>query len=399
MDDKKIFFDISILSLYIFLKEKYKNHFINQKNKNDDIKEVSILLLKNQKYIYIKNKQFIINDAYEKLLSCYDNSILDEEKLFSFLDIQNLNENEKKDILNGIFFVANRDNKISNIEKELIVQIDHSFNLNRNYNEILNEFNKSEYKESFSTKKLLLYLSIFFVFALTVFLYFLLIKKEEEIKIFDNKRVVFNELSFNRYSIYKNQFNDKNSYYLKQAVFYISGRSEIAFNPENIKYDSKNSEIILYKNKLTDKYFDIYLDYNPILLVDKIDPQPLKEELKGEITAFITVAGVVGGTIAGKKIGMLTGALPESILGGAALGGIAGYGISKALLSDDFKLSKDISKKEEDIAISESKNAIKELLLSDKNLENVYKKEFEEYIKSKYLSYGISINKIKYEEK
>ena len=48
MDDKKIFFDISILSLYIFLKEKYKNHFINQKNKNDDIKEVSILLLKNQ---------------------------------------------------------------------------------------------------------------------------------------------------------------------------------------------------------------------------------------------------------------------------------------------------------------------------------------------------------------
>lgn len=399
MDDKKIFFDISILSLYIFLKEKYKNHFINQKNKNDDIKEVSILLLKNQKYIYIKNKQFIINDAYEKLISCYDNSILDEEKLFSFLDIQNLNENEKKDILNGIFFVANRDNKISDIEKELIVQIDHSFNLNRNYNEILNEFNKSEYKESFSTKKLLLYLSIFFVFALTVFLYFLLIKKEEEIKIFDNKRVVFNELSFNRYAIYKNQFNDKNSYYLKQAVFYISGRSEIAFNPENIKYDSKNSEIILYKNKLTDKYFDIYLDYNPILLVDKIDPQPLTEELKGEITAFITVAGVVGGTIAGQKIGMLTGALPESIFGGAALGGIAGYGISKALISDDFKLSKDISKKEEDIAISESKNAIKELLLSDKNLENVYKKEFEEYIKSKYLSYGISINKIKYEEK
>ena len=96
---------------------------------------------------------------------------------------------------------------------------------------------------------------------------------------------------------------------------------------------------------------------------------------------------------------MLTGALPESILGGAALGGIAGYGISKALLSDDFKLSKEISKKEEDMAIQESKNAIKELLLNDKNLENTYKKEFEEYIKSKYLSYGIVINKIKYEEK
>lgn len=194
MDDKKIFFDISILSLYIFLKEKYKNHFINQKNKNDDIKEVSILLLKNQKYIYIKNKQFIINDAYEKLISCYDNSILDEEKLFSFLDIQNLNENEKIDIVNGIFFVANIDNKISDIEKELIVQIDHSFNLNRTYKEIFREFNKSEYKEKFSNKKLFLSLFIIFVFALTVFLYFLLNKNEEEIKIFDNKRVVFNEL-------------------------------------------------------------------------------------------------------------------------------------------------------------------------------------------------------------
>ena len=51
------------------------------------------------------------------------------------------------------------------------------------------------------------------------------------------------------------------------------------------------------------------------------------------------------------------------------------------------------------MAIQESKNAIKELLLNDKNLENTYKKEFEEYIKSKYLSYGIVINKIKYEEK
>ena len=104
--DKKIFFSISLLSIYIFLKEKYKNN-IDDTQKDIDLETVGKMLSKLEKYQHLPNKHNVVQDAYNEFSNCRVSSKIDENKLFDTVSttMETLSEDEKKYILNSIITI------------------------------------------------------------------------------------------------------------------------------------------------------------------------------------------------------------------------------------------------------------------------------------------------------
>lgn len=399
--DKKIFFSISLLSIYIFLKEKYKNNGIDDAQKDIDLEIVGKMLSKLEKYQHLPNKHNIVQNAYNELSNCKVDSKIDENKLFDIVStsIEELSEDEKKYILNSIVFVANSDKTITNEEKELILQVNYLLGFKTDFNNIMKDFNKSEFSAPISTTKLVMLLVIILTVVLGTCFYFYK-EQSNKINIFKNERVVFSEMSFNRYVIYQNSFF-KDKHLLKQAIFYFDGVSEIGFEPRNIKYNPVSKEItLLYK----EKPFIVNTSFNNILLVDEIEPAPIKD---AELVAggFALVGGYAG-SVAGDTVGNLVGTVMPNLkliapkvgsVGGAVVGGIGTYFISKKLL-EGVKVSSELSIEEKEKVKVSSKELINEVLNNDKMLIELYINSFESFIKNKYASIGIEVNNIKYEE-
>lgn len=401
--DKKIFFSISLLSIYIFLKEKYKNNSIDDIQKDIDLETVGKMLSKLEKYQHLPNKHNIVQNAYNEFSNCKVDSKIDENKLFDIVStsIEELSEDEKKYILNSIVFVANSDKKITNEEKELILQVNYLLGFKNDFNRILKDFNKSEFSAPISTPKLVMLLVIILTVVLGTCFYFYK-EQSNKINIFKNDRVVFSDMSFNRYVIYKNSYQIS-EYFLKQAVFYFDGVAEIGFDPKNIKYNPVTKEITLFYKE---KPFIVNTSYNNVLLVDKIDSKPIFEDDAKKIAGGFAIVGGYVGAQAGSVLGSFVGTVkPElkviaPILGastGAVLGGVGVYFTAKNIL-EGAKLTDDISKEEEEKVKLESKKLIDYVLYTDTQLFDLYKNSFDSFIKNKYASVGIEVIAIKYEE-
>lgn len=405
MRDKEIFYNISLLSLYMHFKEKYKNIKIDDSKKEKDLETVKAILIKLDEYQHLPNKIAIIDKAYTELLNCKQEFSIDEDKLFELVSssVETLSVDKKKYILNSIILVAQRDNKISTEEKELILQISHLLGFKSNFTEIIKEFKKSNLSGSASTWKII----VFFIISLTIISavgYYFYKDKTNTVKLFNNEKVVFSELSFNRYVLYMNTFDTfAIKYYLKQAVFYFDGSAEISFDPKGIKYNSINKELIL---SYPINIFKVNTSYRNILEIDKIDTEAISKEEARVFGGVLSIAGAGVGAVVGSNAGGIVGTLlPQfkvlaPIIGGVTGGVVGGAGtyLMASTLLDGTKISDDISKKEIEQIKIDGKKLINYALTNDEALVNMYKNSFETYIKAKYASVNLEIKEIKYEE-
>ena len=403
IDDRKIFFAVSLLSLYIVLKEQNKSDFVDEAEKNKELEKLTKKLSKLDRYQHLTNKSTVVEEAYQEFLNHKVDLKVDEQKLLEFVskDIAQLTEETKKYILNCVIFVAHDDKKISDEEKELIIQISHILGFKTNFNNLLNNYKKSEFGDSISSTKIMIVLLILFVAILSICFYFYK-SMESKVKIFGNETVVFSELSFNRYIIYQNTFFE-NDYFLKQAIFYFDGTADIGFDPKNIDYNRVTKEITLsYKANP----FIVNTSFNNILLVDKISPESISKEEASKFAGGLSLIGAYAGLTAGGAAGSAVGTFFPQIKfiaplvgsgGGALVGGASTYFVSKNFL-EGIKISSEISKEEEERVKIESKNLINNVLNNEKSMMELYINSFDSFIKNKYSSFGLEVKSIKYKE-
>lgn len=403
-ENKKIFFSISLLSLYIYFKDKYKNYNTDSVNLDEDFQIITKKLSAIDKYQHLTNKHEIVKKAYSEFLNCNKETIIDEDKMFDIVsvNIEGLDEKDRKYVLNSVIFIANRDKKISEEEKELIIQIAYLLNLKTDFKQIMQDFNKSEFSEPISTLKITMIMVSILVLILGICLYFYK-EQTNKVNIFKGDRLVFSEISFNRYVIYKNSYINDTEHFRKQAIFYFNGDAEIGINPKNIKYDLITKNVtILYK----DNPFIVNPSFDGVLLVDKINPEEITENEAKIIAGGVAIVAGYAGVKAGGVIGGIAGTvMPKFKLiaptVGTVAGGLAGttgaYFLTKNIL-DGMKISSNISKEEEEKVKNSGRKLITEILNNDKKLIEFYMNDLKDYLKNKYASVGVEVNDIEYKE-
>lgn len=404
--EKNIFTLIVKSSIFVFLKEKYPDYKINDKDDDNNIEKIYKLLKKLEKYGYIPDKKKIIKEDYKIIKSYLVNESFSEEKFLNTIENEskNLSNDEKNYILNAVIFVSNEDGKISDDEKEFIIQIARALDINHNYKKILSNYNKSEFKAKSSSIPLMISIGVLVLLVIITIGIFYKIEKTSQLQIFKTNNYQFDKMHFNRYIIYKNMFQVKTKKFKKYAVYYISGTAQIGFNPQNLKYNPITKTITLSQNN-----FNITLSISPKnqLEIDKVNP---KEITKGEARSLGAVVGLTSaymGASAGAKIGSsLANFLPKKysfIVGSAAglagglLAGGAGYFITTDALTG-AKLSSDISLAEKEKVLKVGVALIKTQLQTNKKLQDMYKKDFETFIRAKYKTLGIDVQRIEYEK-
>lgn len=399
------FYIISLLSAYLLVKDKYNtlDEDLIKSNKEDNKDIILSKLGEVDKFNAVTNKKKIVDKAYQDLVDRIESNDIDENDFFLFIknEVQELSEKDKEYLLNVVIYLAHHNKRISNSEKETIVHAAHFIGLDSDFKEIIKRYEKSEFikKPSF-----VLFLAPVALVLIISFLgvYFYSNSNNNELNFDNATSVVFNEVSFNRMVVYKNKYNVRNDYLLKQAIFYLYGTAEVSFNPDNLTYDPRMKKIILsYEG---DSIFDIELnsDYR---LVDRLDPLPISREDALKISAVVGVAGAAVGGVTGNKLGNMIGSvLPgnASIVSGliGTFGGIAIGGAATSYLAfrtlDGLEINEGMGRREEQEVVSNADKLIKALLMADSDLENIYKENFENYITEIFKARGLEINSFEY---
>lgn len=397
---------ICILSVYVYFKEKYSDLNLAQKNRKNDAKEIVELLKKIEKFAHIPNKSNKVLEAHDYVVGFIDDEGNFDE--YSFLNsikdkTSDFSQDERYYLLNVVIYVAHTDKKISDNEKEAIIQVAYFLNLDTDFKKIMSTYESSEFAKS-KAKFFVFSLIVAAVIIISISTYFILGSSKNKVVIFDQESVVFSEINFNRFVVYKNFFPVENDHLQKQAVFYLNGSAEVAFNSDHLVHNKTKNEVIL---KYDNVPFELKPHYNPTIFVDEIYPKRITKEEARKVGAFVGVAGAVGGSILGSKAGdLLKSVLPSPYnmvapIAGGALGGItggaAGYFLTVKAL-DGMKLTNDITPKEKREVIDASKALITGTLQVDEAMLKLYKKNFENYIKAKFAQFGYNIYDIKYEK-
>jgi hypothetical protein len=410
IDKKDQFYLISLLSNYLLIKDSEK--LFSDLNSSDEKKFTEIVkkyISNIEGYEHLPNKAKIIKESYDFIISASkDDSICEESILNKVAELSaGITLEEKRLILNSVIYVAHHNQKISQTEKEVIVQVAHFLDLEANFKKIFYEYKKSDFAPQVSKIKtgfavaVALIIGLVAVFLLNGFL----ANKNNELKIFNQERVVFNEVAMNRMVTYSNKFNIRNDNFLKQVVIYFHGDAEVSFNPNDLRYDPTTKTVTLMHG--SDSIFNYSLDLKPHI-VDELNPLPISREDALKISAVIGVAGATVGGVAGNKLGGLFGSVLPSGSNfitsaittgvGAVIGGAGSAYLSFKLL-DGLQLSDKFNERERDSVIRNSEALIKALLMTDPELENLLKENFETFIKQIYSAYDVEVLQFKYVEK
>lgn len=397
---------ICLLSVYVYLKEKYSDLNLAQENRKKDANVIAELLKKIEKFAHIPNKTNKILEAHDYVIGFIDDKgDFDEESFLNSIKdkTSDLSQDDRNYLLNVVIYVAHTDKKISDNEKEAIIQVAYFLNLDTDFKKIMSTYESSEFAKS-KAKFFVFSLIAAAVIIISVSAYFILGNTKDKVVTFNQKSVVFSEINFNRFVVYKNFFPVENDHLQKQAVFYLNGSAEVAFNSDNLVHNKSKNQIIL---KYDNVPFELKPLFKPTILVDEIYPKEITKGEARKVGAFVGVAGTIGGSILGAKAGgLLKSVLPPPYnvaapIAGGALGGItggaAGYFLTVNAL-DGMKLVGDITPKEKREVIDASKALITATLQVDDAMLKLYKKNFKNYIKAKYAQFGYNINDIKYEK-
>ena len=393
---KKQFELITLLSTYVYLKEKYTvlDKVVEEKNQTD-IKKILELLRPLEKFIVLPDKVDTIEHSYEILEKFFNTGTKGRESDF-FNEIKNESEElgvqEKEEIINILLYVCDEDKKISDIEKELILQISHLFGLEKSYNELEKSYKNSVLRRK-TNWKIIALISLLAFSVLFGSLYLLYKDKTNtDVKFLKDEKVMFNEVFFNRFVIYKNKYIDSNEHFAKQAVFYISGSAEVGFEPKNIVYDESSKTVTYRLPKMSP--FLVETNFDNIQLIDSIEPQSLSEK---EAKTLAIGIGIAGAFVGGLTADTLTSFSPNILtrIGGTALGATVG-GLGSGLVSfsvlNNLNLSKKISLEEEDMVKEKSQQMIQLSLELNPDLVALYRKEFKSYIEKQYALRGIVVD-------
>jgi len=384
-------------SIYAFIKEKYPDYEIDEANQKEDIEKITALVSKIEKYIYIPDKKIIVEENYLKLREYMTHSDFREAKLLESMKMktQGLSVDEKEYILNSIIYVMLDNLRLSDTEKEIIVQVSQFLGIDSDVETLMKNYQKTKFRRPVRkiVKGLLVALSLFLI-AGAAFLY---VKNANETRLFNEERIVFDEVYFNRFVVYKNKFDTGGDHFQKQGVFYLSGSAEIGIDPKNLQYDLISKTVTYTVPK--EKRFFVDMKFNSEEMIDEIEPTPISKEEAQAMGAVIGISGAFVGAKVGSGLGSLApvpfGGTIGAVLGGVA-GGAAVYSVtSKAL--EGASLKEKISQKEIEVVIDEAEKLLKVILSEDEDLNKMYKKDFENYIKTKYASFGYEVRTVSYE--
>jgi hypothetical protein len=391
------FYLITLLSTYVFLKEHCKKlENCSSEKRNDNIDKILQLLQPLEAYVHIPDKIDFISKAYDEVELIWAENKKGQEKVF-FEEVKkyakNLKKYEKREILNILIYVVNEDDKISMLEKEFLLQLSSVFEFNEDYKELLAFYEKSPFKKPFSIKKMSVIASLLII-ILMVGLYILSKTiNSEGIHIFKEEKIMFNKLSFNRFIVYKNKYIIENTHFAKQAVFNINGKAEIGFDPQNINYDPESQTVTYLFPKEAPFIVEVS---SKALLIDEANPVPLTEGEAAKMSTGLALAGGLIGAKAGSTIGSL---YPNKLvkMGATLSGGVMGSAASGILsfnALNGLQVSENITKKEKALVIKKSKELVKIILTYNDELISMYKQNFKKYIKSKYASEGLIVDKV-----
>lgn len=397
---EKRFYLISLIATYGYLREKYnKVEDGVSKHLDEDIDNIVSLIQPLEKFVVIPDKADFVRQAISEIDSfCRDNTCGTETLFIQKIKTYSepLNKVEKEEIINILIYVTDEDKNISDIEKEVILQVANSFGIEDNYDTLLKKYKKIFLKKPFSMQQILIPLLSMFV-VVSGFLYFMSKKVSSNVQIFKDKKVVFNEISFNRFVIYKNKYADDSKHFGKQAVFYIGGKAEVSFDPDNIEYNSLTKTVTYFYP--ADAPYGVEMCKVTSQLVDEIKPQPISAEDAAKIATGIGIAGGILGAKAGSALGSLYPS-PLSKIGGGVVGGAVGS-IGAGLVSfkalNGLKVSSDISLKEKDLVVLKSKELINTVLSFEDELTTAYKQSFKEYIVRKYAQYNLEVGNVEFD--
>lgn len=385
-------------SIYAFMKEKYEDYDIDDNNQKEDVKKIRMMLSSIEAYAHIPDKQYIIEENYVKLKEYMLNADFRESKLLESMKkkIEGYSDEKKAYILNSIIYVMLDDLKISETEKEIIVQLSKILGIESDINTLMKNYNKTKFKRPVRKRfKALSSLLLLILVAGGALFY---IKSANEVKLFSDEKIAFDEVYFNRFVIYKNKFDTGGEPFRKQAVFYLNGSAEIGINPKNLEYDFVSKTVTYTMPKEQD--FLVEMKFNSPELIDEIKPKLITKEEAKVMGAVVGVAGAVVGAKVGSSLGSLIpspfGKAIGAFAGGVGLGGATYYMTSKALAGASFK--EKMSQTEKDLVIDNAKQLLKIVLSHDEELKKMYKKDFESYIISKYATYGYEVSTVTYKE-
>lgn len=404
--EQKIFSLIVKNSVFAYLKEKYPDYQFEDKD-DEDISKIIELLKQLEKYAHIPDKKNIIKEDYNITKTYMDDGIFKEKEFLEFLknESKDLADEEKSYILNAVIFVMNEDKNISDTEKEIILQISRFLDIDHNYKDILKNYNKSEfYKEPTPVGLIISGILLLILIGAGVFYK---IAIPQQIKIFKTNDYQFDEVTFNRYIIYKNQFEIQSTTqsavsekFKKYAVYFISGTASIGFNPDNLYYTPLTKTITL-----TQESFIVTPHISPSNKkeIDKVNPKKITEGEAKTMGTVIGLAGAYAGAKTGASLGSgLTSFLPKNIgmfattitgsVGGILAGG-TGYFVTKKALTG-LQVSKDISETEKKNTLRIGADLIKAQLLTDKQLISMYEEHFKTFIKAKFQSLNLEVTDI-----
>lgn len=396
MSEKNLFEVVCVLSAYVFAKEHYNDS--NEILAPDDshVQGLANMLAEINCYVTVPDKARLIKQGFKKLVDLSVDGLVSETKLFEYVQshLEAASKAEKTSILNAVIYTARKDRKVSLKEKEFIQQVAHCLGLNSDYNAIIKEYANSGIKRSIETWKILS-VGLSAIAVIGIVFYLLIQNNIQKVNVYDEQSVAFSNVSFNRFIIYTNKFGVDSNKFRKQAVFYLSGTAEISFNPENLQYNPA-TQIITYSH--TKPKFEITTNYSQAEKVDEIKPEQFSEE---EAKKAAIVVGLVSAGIGAKAASSLSSYMPPpyniaATAGGAVIAGAAGYALTSTLLNG-ASLSKEISPKEEQKVLKESKTLIRSLLTQDPNVILIYQKSFKKYLTSRYKRFGLSVKDIKYE--
>jgi hypothetical protein len=220
------------------------------------------------------------------------------------------------------------------------------------------------------------------------------LKKQSNANIFETDKYQFDQIHFNRYVMYKNSFEVFSGKFHKYFIAYISGVANVSFNPQKLQYNSKTKTLTLSENN-----FDIESNFLTIKDIDTVNPDKISTSEARKIGAIVGLASGYAGIKAGnslanflpKKIQLAVSSTTALVAGGA------GYFVTSELL-DGLQLSSDITETEKTTTKNIAKSLIDAQLKADEELQKIYKKHFEQFIKAKYKTHNIDIKHIKYGE-
>lgn len=352
-----------LLMTYSFIKENHQEQFalkLKEQN-NDDIAGIKNIIInvdseldrKEHIFLNVPDKDKKIKQSMSELQNLIQDNSFSENDFIEKIEkyLKYLNKDENKIVLKVVLNTMLIDNNISTIEREIIGQILTPLKVSKTVDQVVSEYKKKE-------PKLKVFIAIIFiVILLGSALSFIVIQPKDNINIFKEKQVIFNELYFNRYVVHgnikENKVNNEQSAHKRQVVYYISGKVEVSFNPRNIKQSQlqPNTLVVIKHDKFITFKTHIIVKEANILKVDDIKPLDFTFSKKGIDNAWKS--------------------------------------LTKA---------ENISQKERDDVIYKSITNIEKEFNENEVLADEYKGNFEQYIQLRYALAGIDIIRFEYLE-